>query len=59
MERTFLEVSRLGCRRLFWWVAWVFARVPAGAIAGIGYMEFNWGGPPYDGGFLAPGQIPF
>lgn len=26
--------------------------VPAGALAGVGLIEFNWGGPPYDGGFL-------
>lgn len=43
--------------------------VPAGALAGVGLVEFNWGGPPYDGGFmgdlvlfggfLAFGQVPF
>lgn len=26
--------------------------VPVGALAGVGLIEFNWGGPPYDGGFL-------
>jgi branched-subunit amino acid transport protein len=43
--------------------------VPAGALAGVGLIEFNWGGPPYDGGFagylvlfgafLSLGQAPF
>ncbi len=52
-----------------WWVAWVVVCVPAGALAGVGLIEFNWGGPPYDGGFagslllfggfLALGQAPF
>lgn len=54
---------------LLWWVAWVLWCVPAGALAGVGLIEFNWGGPPYDGGFmgdlvlfggfLALGQLPF
>lgn len=50
-------------------VIWVLWCVPAGALAGVGLIEFNWGGPPYDGGFmgdlvlfggfLALGQAPF
>lgn len=28
------------------------ACVPAGALAGAGFVEFNWVGPPYDGGFM-------
>lgn len=45
------------------------ASVVAGATAAVGLIEFNWGGPPYDGGFagdlmffggfLALGQAPF
>ena len=52
-----------------WWVAWVLWSAPVGALACIGLIEFNWGGPPYDGGFagdlmlfggfLALGQAPF
>ncbi len=52
-----------------WWAMWVLACIPAGALAAVGLVEFNWGGPPYDGGFmgdlvffggfLALGQIPF
>ena len=51
------------------WLAWVVWCVSAGTLAGIGLIEFNWGGPPYDGGFagdlmlfgwfLALGQAPF
>ena len=37
---------------MLWWGAWVLVCIPAGAVAGIGLVEFNWGGPPYDGGFL-------
>lgn len=60
---------RMGGLGLSWWVVWVFWCVPVGALAGIGLIEFNWGGPPYDGGFmgdlvffggfLALGQAPF
>ena len=60
---------RWGRGGFFWWVAWVVVCVPAGALAGVGLIEFNWGGPPYDGGFagylllfggfLAVGQAPF
>ena len=52
-----------------WLVGWVLWSVGAGALAGVGLIEFNWGGPPYDGGFagelalfggfLALGQAPF
>ena len=52
-----------------WWLAWVLWCVPAGALAGAGLIELNWGGPPYDGGFLGDlvlfggflslGQAPF
>lgn len=54
---------------IFWWFGWVLICVPAGTLAGVGLIEFNWGGPPYDGGFmgdlvlfggfLAFGQAPF
>ena len=54
---------------LSWLAGWVLWCVPAGALAGVGLIEFNWGGPPYDGGFLgdlvlfggflALGQAPF
>lgn len=64
-----MEVLRIWRWYFFWWVVWVLACVPAGALAGAGFVEFNWGGPPYDGGFmgdlvlfggsLALGQAPF
>ena len=53
----------------FWWSGWILMCVPAGTLAGVGLIEFNWGGLPYDvgfmgylvlfGGFLAFGQAPF
>jgi hypothetical protein len=64
-----MATLRRGGLRFSWWAAWVLWCVPAGALAGVGLIEFNWGGPPYDGGFmgdlvlfggfLALGQLPF
>lgn len=61
--------------RVGWTVAgpvlglWLLVCVLAGALAGVGLIEFNWAGPPYDGGFLghlvlfggflSAGQLPF
>ncbi len=64
-----MGTPRWGGSGLWWWVAWILWCVPVGALAGAGLIEFNWGGAPYDGGFmgdlvlfgscLALGQAPF
>lgn len=60
-------VRRLAAWKVLVW--WLLSCAFAGALGGVGLIESNWGGPPYDGGFLgylflfggflAAGQLPF